>query len=162
MAWTGGQESLIPVLCLILICCVTLGKRRPLSGHWTPQNSRTYQLQQPTVYHPRSVSSSSADPFLIICWWIIDKKFLSPAHFLSTQQASGLSLLGQMVCVQEFQTNFNIQSNIIGIINLKKEKQYLTTHKHLMVSFSSSSCLKILGSFPSLAPEVANMFPLSC
>lgn len=53
------------------------------------------------------------------------KEFSSPAHFLSTSQASGLSLLGQMACEQEFQTNFNIQSNIIGIINLKKKNNAL-------------------------------------
>lgn len=161
MAWTGGQKSLILVLSDINLLC-DIGKHHPLSGHWTPQNSRTYQLLQPTVYHPHSISSSVQIRFSLSAGGLLTKEFLSPAHFLSTQQASGLSLLGQMVCVQELQTNFNIQSNIIGIINLKKEKQYLTTHKHLMVSFSFSSCLKIFGSFPSLAPEVANMFPLSC
>lgn len=56
---------------------------------------------------------------------LLTKGFSSPAHFFSTQQASGLSLLGQMVCIQEFQTNFNIQSNIIGIINLKKKNNTL-------------------------------------
>lgn len=107
----------------ILICCVTLGRRRPLSGHWTPPNSRTCQLEQPTGYPLSSAQVQMSSSFR--AGRFLTKEFSSLAHFLSTSQVSGLSLLGQMVCEQEFQTNFNIQSNVIGIINLKEKNNAL-------------------------------------
>lgn len=122
-AWTGNQESLILVLSLILICCVTLGRYQPLSGRWIPQNSRSCQLYQPIVHHPCSVRGPSANQFLIICWRISDKRILVPNSLpLNPAGFWAESPWPDGMCAREFQANFNIQSNIIGIINLKKKK----------------------------------------
>lgn len=127
MAW---QEPGTPaVLCLQLICYVTSGICLTSLG------MKLYTIQEPVSSNraawPRVTQILFLDQLQIglslsCCGGLLSKGFLFLSRSLFAFQASGLCVLGQMAHTQDFLINFNIQSNIIGTINLKKKRKKTT------------------------------------
>lgn len=149
-AWTGHRESPILVLYLILLCCVTLGQWHPRSGPWSPQNARTCRLSQPTAHHPRSVRGPSANQSLFTGRWMSDKRILVPSALpLRPAGSWAESPWPDGMCAQEFRSDFNIPSNLIGSTNPKEKKTKPYASDRVTFSFL---LLKSLGLRPIPGP----------
>lgn len=96
MAWAGSQQNPILTLNLVLICCETWGKRCPL-----PESLRSKDLPALTAYGSSPKLCEQARCTLVPRYLLEDDlQKNSSAHFLSTQQASGVeSPWPNAVCV---------------------------------------------------------------
>ena len=97
MAWAGSQKNLIFTLNLVLICCVTWGKRCPLS-----ESLRSKDLPALTAYRSSPKLWEQARCTLVPRYLLEDYLQKNSHRQLTSSLPSrlqGLSLLGLMLCL---------------------------------------------------------------